>query len=63
MLYAYNQSVSDSNKDSTPLIAFMWESVNYLLKIKTDTNFLNSHGLSKFYNFSDKSDPFLVIPS
>jgi len=42
---------------------FVWESQNYLLKLKTDIQFLISSPYSKFFNFSPKSDPFLVFPS
>ena len=41
-------------------IPFVWEGENYLLKMKGDTSFLVSSNLSKFFNFSNKSDPFLI---
>lgn len=44
-------------------IPFIWESENYLLKMKNDTKFLNFSEYSKHFNFSTKSDPFLVFPS
>jgi hypothetical protein len=44
-------------------IPFIWESENYLLKMKSDTQFLNFCEFSKHFNFSLKSDPFLVFPS
>ena len=44
-------------------IPFLWESENYLLKMKSDTQFLNFSEYSKHFNFSNKSDPFLVFPS
>lgn len=31
--------------------------------MKSDTDFLKTHSLSQFFNFSEKNDPFLVIPS
>lgn len=62
MLYAYNQS-SNNTKSHNQQIPFLWEDENYLLKMKTDMNFFIEHSLSKYFNFSDKSDPFLVIPS
>ena len=34
-----------------------------MIKIKTDTKFLISSPFSRYYNFSVKSDPFLVFPS
>ena len=42
---------------------FVWESQNYLLKLKSDAAFLLNSAYSKFFNFSPKSDPFLVFPS
>jgi hypothetical protein len=36
---------------------------NYMLKMKNDTDFLNNSSLSKFFNFSSDSDPFLVALS
>lgn len=62
MLYAYNQTTPWKNSHS-PVIAFMWDDENYLLKMKTDTDFLKGHKLSQWFNFSEKNDPFLVIPS
>ena len=44
-------------------IPFVWEQQNYLLKMKLDTGFLISSPFSKYFNFSPKSDPFLVFPS
>ncbi len=41
-------------------IPFIWEGENYLLKMKSDTSFLFHSEFSKFFNFSAKSDPFLV---
>lgn len=61
MLYAYYQSTP--NHRSVPVIPFIWENKNYLLKLKRDTEFLKDHLLSKWFNFADKNDPFLVIPS
>jgi hypothetical protein len=62
MLYAYNQSVSDENAQP-PVVPFLWDGTNYLTKMKSDMNFLAEHSLAKYFNFSDKADPFLVIPS
>ena len=44
-------------------IPFIWEGTNYLVKIKTDTQFLLQSPFGRFFNFSAKSDPFLVFPS
>jgi len=61
MLYAYNQVPSNTN--SSPYISFIWDNENYLTKIKSDSDFLKEHSISKLFNFSEKNDPFLVIPS
>lgn len=63
MLYAYNQSTPMSKNNPAPSIPYIWDGVNYLVKMKTDTDFLVGHTLSRYFNFSDKNDPFLVIPS
>lgn len=42
---------------------FQWENENYLIKIKNDTMFLKDSILSKFFHFSSKADPFLLVPS
>ena len=44
-------------------VQFMWESENYLRKMQHDTSFLPSSNYSKYFNFSSKSDPFMVLPS
>jgi len=41
----------------------VWEQQNYLLKMKSDTSFLHGSPFAKYFNFSPKSDPFLVFPS
>ena len=33
---------------------------NYLMKIKTDTDFLINSPLNKYFNFSQNMDPFLI---
>lgn len=45
------------------VMPFVWESQNYLMKLKTDTQFLVKSSYAKYFNFSVKSDPFLVFPS
>lgn len=42
---------------------FIWDHENYLIKMKTDTLFLKTSWLSRFFLFSSKSDPFLYAPS
>ena len=44
-------------------IPFFWEQDNYLLKMKQDSNFLTLSYFQNYFNFSTKSDPFLVFPS
>lgn len=44
-------------------IPFIWEGENYLIKMKGDTKFLAVSEYSKHFNFTAKSDPFLVQPS
>ncbi len=44
-------------------IPFIWETENYLLKMKEDSSFLAHSSFSQFFNFSKKSDPFLAYPS
>lgn len=63
MLYAENQARTDDNNEPIPIISFLWENENYFLKMKKDTDFLREHSCSQWFNFADKNDPFLVIPS
>ncbi|CAI2383051.1 unnamed protein product [Moneuplotes crassus] len=63
MLFAYNQCNPINKNNPSPGIAFLWDDLNYLVKMKSDTDFLNEHILSRYFNFSEKNDPFLVIPS
>jgi hypothetical protein len=44
-------------------IPFIWEGENYLLKMKGDSQFLNFSSFSHHFNFTTKSDPFIVFPS
>lgn len=44
-------------------IPFVWEGQNYLVKVKSDTQFLASSPFAMYFNFSNKSDTFLVFPS
>ena len=71
LLYSYlmanqvNQGAlsPDSQARKFKSIPFIWEGENYLLKMKNDTHFLNDSEYGKHFNFSTKSDPFLVFPS
>lgn len=63
LLTAGNES-GRNNMDKFKNCPFIWEGGNYLLKIKSDTQFLSfSDVYSKYFNFTAKSDPFLVQPS
>eukprot|EP00743_Colponemidia_sp_Colp-15_P003333 GILK01003600.1.p1 GENE.GILK01003600.1~~GILK01003600.1.p1 ORF type:complete len:973 (+),score=214.48 GILK01003600.1:75-2993(+) len=42
---------------------FYFKATNYLIKMKTDTQFLFESSIGEFIDFSPKSDPFLVYPS
>jgi hypothetical protein len=44
-------------------VPFVWEGENYLLKMKGDSQFLFQSEYQKYFNFSTKSDPFLVQAS
>lgn len=44
-------------------IPILYQDTNYLAQMKTDTSFLCESELSKWFNFSKHSDPFLVTPS
>lgn len=44
-------------------VPFVWEQQNYLLKMKNDTSFLANSPFAPYFNFSSKSDPFLVFAS
>lgn len=44
-------------------IAFIWEGKNYLMKMKGDASFLAVSEYAKYFNFTTKSDPFLVQAS
>ena len=44
-------------------IPFIWEGQNYLVKTKSDTGFLINSPFAVHFNFSTKSDPFLVYSS
>jgi len=59
--YYITRGVVKANQ--TILIPFLFQEINYLLKMKNDTRELVESPLAKFFNFSSKSDPFLVYPS
>ena len=45
------------------MVPFVWEGENYLIKMKNDTHFLRFSNYARVFNFSIKSDPFLVFPA
>jgi hypothetical protein len=44
-------------------LPYIWEGENYVLKIRHDSSFLKDSSLSKLYEFSKRSDPFLLFPN
>lgn len=44
-------------------LPYIWEGENYVLKIRHDCSFLKDSSLSKVYEFSKRSDPFLLYPN
>ena len=54
------------NEERAPCVEkvpILFNGVNYLINMKTDTAFLGSSEFSKWFNFSQKIDPFLVTPA
>jgi hypothetical protein len=44
-------------------ILVLFQGKNYILKLKNDLNFLSNSTLATIFDFSEKSDPFLLHPS
>jgi len=44
-------------------VPFIYNQSNYLIKMKTDTKDLIDTPLSKYFSFSNKSDPFFIEPA
>lgn len=61
--YRAHMGNNQQNLRKFKVIPFVWESQNYLLKLKSDTQFLIASSYARYFNFSNKSDPFLVFPS
>ena len=57
------QQISSVQMRKLKCLPFMWEHANYLIKMKTDSSFLFASPFARYFNFSTKSDPFLVFPS
>lgn len=51
--------------EEEPFIPFMYQGNNYLMKMRKDNAFLGmrSNPFGQYFNFSDRGDPFLVMPS
>ena len=62
-LLCMKAQVNPENTKSPAAIPFLWRGENYLTKMKSDTLFLAESAYSRVFNFSAKSDPFLVFPS
>jgi len=43
-------------------LMFYYDHLNYLIKIRSDTHFINHSILNKYFPFSTKFDPFFVYP-
>jgi len=44
-------------------VPILFNGIDYLVKMKTDTAFLSTSEFAKWFNFSQKIDPFLVTPA
>ena len=64
VLFAWRQMNHKSN-DKEPHIQFIYQGNNYLLKMRKDNSFLGlkSNPFLKHFNFTDRGDPFLILPS
>ncbi|CAG9335978.1 unnamed protein product [Blepharisma stoltei] len=60
---AYAQIVSNLNIRNVRRIPFIWNGENYIVRMKSDMDFLGKTELAKYFYFSDQSDPFLICPS
>eukprot|EP00826_Nyctotherus_ovalis_P056763 TRINITY_DN7728_c0_g1_i5.p1 TRINITY_DN7728_c0_g1~~TRINITY_DN7728_c0_g1_i5.p1 ORF type:complete len:491 (-),score=73.69 TRINITY_DN7728_c0_g1_i5:394-1866(-) len=56
-------SGEESKNGVAKTVPIMHDGVNYLVKMKSDTAFLASSELGKWFKFSSKADPFLVTPA
>ena len=62
-LLCIKAQVNPESAKSPTAIPFLWRGENYLTKMKSDSLFLAESAYSRVFNFSAKSDPFLVFPS
>jgi hypothetical protein len=47
-------------KGSQSALPFIWEDTDYLLKMTTDTDWMRSSGLRRYFDFDNNFDPFMV---
>lgn len=59
----YSFSTDECKMSPVESIPAMHNGTNYLVKMKTDTMFLAHSELNKWFNFSNKADPFFVTPA
>lgn len=60
---AYYLSGEEDKMQAAQKCPILYKEENYLVKMKNDTLFLASSEFAKLFNFSQKSDPFLVAPA
>lgn len=63
LVYALLLDNTPESIQMTKEVAFIWEGGNYLMKMKTDSDFLKNTALCRVFNFSKLPDPFLVAPT
>ena len=61
MVYALLMNCSEQALRKARTVPFMWHGVNYLLKLKDDVSFLGNSAFAYLFNFSERSDPFLIF--
>lgn len=59
----YYLSGEEEKVQAAQKFPIMFKNVNYLVKMKSDTLFLATSEFAKWFNFSQKSDPFLISPA
>ena len=57
-LYSLN-----SNNHRILKLPYIWEGENYVLKLRNDTTFLRDSAIARLFEFSKRSDPFLLFPN
>lgn len=60
-IYAIQQTVLKAYLlGRTSALPFVWEETNYLLKMKSDTEWFRTSNLKKYFDFDEGFDPFMV---